>query len=222
MPFAIGKCREKEEKGLSRVEFLCRCRFRSKDAGNPLKLPRVTATGLRATTTWKWDEIGDERNRDQPKSLSFPINSARSKLAKAHPEFAVQNSSGFSERFVHSSLDLENYVLRLLYWENSGSCRRAGQDWLTTREEWLHAKERQMDDRCTWVCSHGSLPWEIWLMRQLLKIDYCISPIVECSVKRWHAQTQTCSPRLLSCLCFLMGTWLTVQVPLRTHHHRML
>ena len=48
--------------------------------------------------------------------MSFPINSARSKLAKAHPEFAVQNSSGFSERFVHSSLDLENYVLRLLHW----------------------------------------------------------------------------------------------------------
>ena len=37
--------REKEEKGLSRVDFLCRCRFRSKDAGNPSKLPRVAATG---------------------------------------------------------------------------------------------------------------------------------------------------------------------------------
>ena len=47
--------------------------------------------------------------------MSFPTNSARSKLAEAHPEFAVQNSSGFSERFVHSTLDLENYVLRLLH-----------------------------------------------------------------------------------------------------------
>ena len=63
-------------------------------------------------------------------------------------------------------------------------------------------------DGCTRVCSHGGLPWEVWLMRQLLKIDYCFSPIVECSVKWWHAQTQTWSPRLLSCLCFLMGTWL--------------
>ena len=82
--------------------------------------------------------------------MSFPINSARSKLAEAHPEFAVQNSSGFSERFVHSSLDLANYVLRLLYCRKlrilrKGEARLVDHQRevvLTTRERWLHARER--------------------------------------------------------------------------------
>ena len=96
----------KEDKGLSRVDFLYRSRFRPKDAGNPLKLPREAATDLaraQVTTSWTVDENEDEINRDQPKSLSFPINSARSKSAEAHPEFAVQNSSGFSPKgsFTH-------------------------------------------------------------------------------------------------------------------------
>ena len=31
--------------------------------------------------------------------------------------------------------------------QNSGSCKRTGQDWLTTRGRWLHAKERRLDWR---------------------------------------------------------------------------
>ena len=113
MPIEIGKYHEKEDKDLSRISFLDRCRFHLEDAGNPSKFPRVAATDpKRATTTYTVDENEDEMNRGQPKSLSFPTNSARSKLAKGssrvrRPELI----RFFPEGFDHSSPDLENYCL---------------------------------------------------------------------------------------------------------------
>ena len=83
-------------------------------------------------------------NRGQPKSLSFPTNSARSKLAKGssrvrRPELI----RFFPEGFDHSSPDLENYCLL-----ESGTKRTQGLAWrnwarlVTTEEKWLLRPKR--------------------------------------------------------------------------------
>ena len=90
----------------------------------------------------RWNE--DEMNRGQPKSLSFPTNSARSKLAKGssrvrRPELI----RFFPEGFDHSSPDLENYCLL-----ESGTKRTQGLAWrnwarlVTTEEKWLLRPKR--------------------------------------------------------------------------------
>ena len=74
------KYREKEEKVLSRMLFLFRCRFHPKSAGNPLGLPRMTATGQNGPLSYgNVPKVKVEINRDQPKSLASSWSSARSK-----------------------------------------------------------------------------------------------------------------------------------------------
>ena len=114
------------------------------------------AVGLRTSLTMQFgtnhtNTLGDEMNRDQPKSLSFPTNSARSKLAKGSSRVRRPELIRFSPKgFVHPSLDLENYVLRLLYCRKlrilqKGEARLVDHQRevvLTTRERWLHQRER--------------------------------------------------------------------------------
>ena len=68
-----------------------------------------------------------------------------------------------------------------------------------------------MDDGCTWVCSHGSLPWEVRQMRQLLEGNSYVSLWSWFSDSHDMHKLQTCSLSLLHCLSLFMGAWLTVQ-----------
>ena len=156
-----------EEKVLSRMLFLFRCRFHPKSAGNLLGLPRMTATGQNGPLSFRkvW-KVRVEINRDQPKSLASSCSSAQSKwlrgTSRVHrPEL---------NRFFPKVRSLIAWSFKLWptwpqYWKNSGSCNK---NWARLvnhrREVALHARERQSDKRRILVNIHGCLPWIIWQM----------------------------------------------------------
>ena len=121
-------------------------------------------------------------------AVMVPHCPLRDSLLRLFQSSTDQDWVGFSQRFLkgfdHLSPKPWNYGLNYLSydsctWQDSGSCKRTGQDWCTTRGMWLKTPERSdLIYRRTWVRSSTAVCHE-----KFGEMHHCNKDI--CAVVQW-------------------------------------